>query len=125
MKKGLKQLIITVLLVLSMVTSVFATTPATGSSITISSVDSGASIIGHTFSVYKVFDLTYAGENFAYGLDGAFVEFFKGKAPAGVDQDNAFALNEFAVQYVEDQVANMNVFAKELRDYVEIGRAHV
>ncbi|MGL4874529.1 MAG: SpaH/EbpB family LPXTG-anchored major pilin [Clostridium sp.] len=75
----------------------------------------GTTMVGHTYNMYKVFDLSLeegtggASNKYSYTVTKEFENFFKEKNTGDLD------LNEFAKKYITEE--NKNTVAKELMDY--------
>ncbi|MGL5417362.1 MAG: SpaH/EbpB family LPXTG-anchored major pilin [Clostridium sp.] len=75
----------------------------------------GTTMVGHTYNMYKVFDMTLeqgeggASDKYSYTIAKEFENFFKEKNKDNLD------LNEFAKSYITEE--NKNTVAKELMDY--------
>ena len=95
-------------LVFMMTSSVFAAGPG---SITVTNTNSEVSIIGSTYSAYKLFDVTYAADlsAYLYKIDSSFAPFF---TALGEKTD------EEAYQYVATN-ADINAFAKAAYEFIQ------
>ena len=105
-KKLLTTLATILVLVFMMTSSVFA---AGEGSITVTNTNTEVSIIGNTYSAYKLFDVTYTadGSSYLYTIDETFSAFFTG---LGCATDDA------AYNYV--LTADPTAFAKSAYEYI-------
>ena len=71
---------------------------------------------GHTYEAYKVFDLSYSGDNYAYSVTEEFKAFFRAKA-GNEDVSTDVRLNKFATDYIRDN--DIDQVAKELNAYIK------
>ena len=106
-------------LILAMILSLTISIPVCAAtnegSITISNdpSTSGVSMVGNTYSVFKVFDLTKNGDSYAYTVASDYENFFKGLN--GAPQNAGQELNSFASNYVAN--TDINKVAEELKNY--------
>lgn len=105
-KKLLTTLATILVLVLMMTSSVFA---AGEGSITVTNTNTEVSIVGNTYSAYKLFDVTYTadGSSYVYEIDDTFAAFFAG---LGCNTDDE------AFEYV--LASDPTAFAKTAYEYI-------
>ena len=107
-KKLLTTMATILVLVFMMTSSLFAAGPG---SITVTNTNSEVSIVGSTYSAYKLFDVTYAADlsAYVYKIDSSFAPFF---TALGEKTD------EEAYQYVATN-ADINAFAKAAYEFIQ------
>ena len=109
-KKSLA-LLLAVVLVLALSTTALA---ADEYSITVTNTNKSVSINGNTYKAYKVFDVTYSGEHFAYTVSDQFKDFIY------VVDENTSYTGEALIKYLSEQENNSEVldaFAKAALAY--------
>ena len=109
-KKSLA-LLLAVVLVLALSTTALA---ADAYSITVTNTNDSVSIIGNTYSAYKLFDVTYSGEHFAYTVSDQFKDFIY------VVDENTSYTGEALINYLSEQENNseaLDAFAKAALKY--------
>lgn len=118
--KKLKQIVIMIFTIIFMVGTALPTYADNSGKIVIKndSKVTGASMIGHTYSAYKIFDVTIQGEGdsgkYSYSIDEDFKDFFKANAN-NQDVSTDSKLNEFAKSYIRE---NTEKASKELMEYI-------
>ncbi len=103
--------------VCAFIVPVTAMANTTTGSITISNT-----VEGKSYDLYKIFDLTYSGNNVAYTIDSDWTAFFNDAgAEYIVDEDNNESLNQIIVdgqkKYINITESNVDDFAKAALDY--------
>lgn len=109
-KKSLA-LLLAVVLVLALSTTALA---ADEYSITVTNTNKSVSINGNTYKAYKVFDVTYSGEHFAYTVSDQFKDFIY------VVDENTSYTGEALIKYLSEQKNNseaLDAFAKAALAY--------
>ncbi|MGL5348227.1 MAG: SpaH/EbpB family LPXTG-anchored major pilin [Peptostreptococcaceae bacterium] len=122
MKKILKSFF-AMMMVLCLGTTSFAQPTKSAGTITIQndSKATGISMVGHTYSVYNVFNATISdgGDKYSYSVSDEFKAYFEAKATeAKADISTLSKFNKFAVEYVDSFKDNMQELTKDLRNYV-------
>ena len=77
MKKTLKIVFATVLSLVLLMSAIVPAFAATDGSITITTDNDAVSMQGHTYTAYKIFDVTYEDNNYNYTIASEFVPFFE------------------------------------------------
>ncbi len=119
--KSIISTLMTLVMVLLTSTTAFAAPRSNDGSIIINNTPSktGVSMVGHTYSGYKVFDMTSTGTDedkaYSYTVDEDFKNFFLDRA-GSEDVSTDVKLNSFAVDYMESN--DINEIARELMEYV-------
>lgn len=118
--KKILTLALTLVLTLGLSITSFATPKPTTGNITITNnpQNTGVSMVGHTYSAYKVFGLTSSGTNYAYIVENEFKEFFKSKASNQSEVNTDAKLNAFATKYIKEHT-DINALAKELMGHID------
>jgi len=76
------------------------------------------------YEIYKIFDLTYSGENVAYTIDDSWVEFFNGNGVEYIVSSESDGLNQITIgnttKYINITEDNIEEFTKEALEYVAL-----
>lgn len=78
-------------------------------------------VSGKTYELYKIFDLTYSGENVAYTIDVDWEDFFAGDGAEYIVAENSGSLNQIVVgdtvKYINITESNVVAFSKAAQVY--------
>ena len=100
---------------LAMLAMVCFAVPAFGETITINNSSQNVSMDGQIYNAYKVFDVTYSGDAYAYTLDEDFENFTY--TPSGQSELSGQALVTYVSGLTSDS-DEMNAFAEAVRSYI-------